>query len=301
MARYDVPVVMLMFNRPHNARQVLAAIRGITPTQLHLVCDGPREHAAGDIDLVTECRSLVDEIDWDCELTVDFSDSNLGCGRRVSSGLDGAFERFDRAVILEDDCVPHPDFFVYCQSMLDRFDGDDRVCMIAGTRFTGRSARRRRALYSAHHSVWGWATWRSSWASYDYRMSDWDPAIDLSSHYRSRSISRYMKKQFAATARGEIDTWDYRWAYANAKRNRLSLVPPVNLISNIGATGTHDMHPEMLEMAVECLPDETDPPDVITPDRIYDTESFRRYMQAHIAVRAWRKLKRVVSGTGFKR
>jgi hypothetical protein len=54
---------------------------------------------------------------------------NLGVGRRIATGLDWVFDQVDRAIVLEDGCVPHPSFFGFCQELLDRhriIDGSAR-------------------------------------------------------------------------------------------------------------------------------------------------------------------------------
>jgi len=51
---------------------------------------------------------------------------------------------------------------------------------------------------------------------------------------RQHTRSRLLAKDFERVHRGEIDTWDYQWVFANWVEGRMSILPAVNMISNIG-------------------------------------------------------------------
>ena len=85
------PVAYVVFNRPRHTRETFAAIRAYRPSQLFVIADGPREAHPADIERCREVRSIVSAIDWPCEVFQNFSDRNLGAGRRMSSGLDWMF------------------------------------------------------------------------------------------------------------------------------------------------------------------------------------------------------------------
>ena len=38
----------------------------------------------------------------------------------------------DKCIVLEDDDVPSQSFFPFCKELLDRYEHDDRITMIAG-------------------------------------------------------------------------------------------------------------------------------------------------------------------------
>ncbi|HMB95212.1 MAG TPA: hypothetical protein VKK61_04160, partial [Tepidisphaeraceae bacterium] len=104
--RLQIPVAFLIFNRPETTRRVFERIREAQPTQLYVIADGPREGRPTDSDLCPQTRAILDSVDWDCQVVRNFSDSNLGCKRRVSSGITWLFEQVQEAIILEDDCLP---------------------------------------------------------------------------------------------------------------------------------------------------------------------------------------------------
>lgn len=234
----ETPVVLVFFNRPERVQQVFARIAAARPRQLFLIADGPRPGHPEDPDLVAAARQAVQAVDWKCEVHCDFSEVNLGVKRRVSSGLDRVFAQVERAIILEDDCLPHPSFFPFCQELLERYAGEPQVRMIAGSNF---QLGQRRPPYSYYFSIyphiWGWATWATAWASYDGALSRWPQARReglLEDYQLARSARRYWRRRFQATYEGKIDSWAYAWMLACWLENGLSIIPSVNLVSNIG-------------------------------------------------------------------
>ena len=128
--RLTVPVALFIFNRPDLTRQVFARIREARPERLLIIADGPRNDRPGESELCAATRTTVETIDWDCDVERNFSDINLGCRERVSSGLDWVFSQREEAIILEDDCLPDGSFFRYCAELLEHYRRDERVVSI---------------------------------------------------------------------------------------------------------------------------------------------------------------------------
>jgi hypothetical protein len=124
------PVALLVFNRPDTTRRVFEAIRLARPSRLLIVADGPRKDRPGEAALCAAVRAIIDGVDWPCEVQKEYSEINLGCRNRISRGLEWVFQVAEEAIILEDDCLPHPDFFRFCETLLERIGGrtgrDDR-------------------------------------------------------------------------------------------------------------------------------------------------------------------------------
>ncbi len=279
----DTPVAFLVFNRPDTTARVFDTIRRARPRKLLVVADGPRPDRPGEAERCAEVRAIVDRVDWPCEVRKNFSDVNLGCGRRVSSGVTWVFEQEERALILEDDCLPHPDFFRFCETLLDRYADDERVMMIGGTNFLLDELDLTESFFfSRYFAIWGWATWRRAWAKYDMTMRHW-PTLRESEHlesfYRQPFMREHVTRMFDAVHRGEIDTWDVQWFHTCLFNNALSITPRRNLISNIGVEGTHHSEYDYLnhELPVFGLdPGELVGSALMFPERRYDDAMFAR-------------------------
>jgi hypothetical protein len=156
----------------------------------------------------------------------------------VSSGIDWVFNNVEEAIILEDDCLPNPSFFRFCQEMLDRYRDDERVAMISGDNFLfGTKIIPDSYYFSRYMHIWGWASWRRAWKDYDVEIAAW-PAVRRSglieNLFRSQVERDYWHKAFDGVFDGRIDTWDYQWVLSCWLQSRLAIMPEVNLISNIG-------------------------------------------------------------------
>ncbi len=241
----STPVAFFIFNRPEPTRRVFAEISRARPRRLLVVADGPRNES--EAERCAETRAIVSEINWDCEVLTNFSDANMGCKRRVSSGINWVFEQAEAAIILEDDCIPHPSFFPYCEELLARYADDERVPMICGSSFHHERVVTSDSYYfSRFGHIWGWASWRRAWKNYDVTIRRW-PALRETSWLLDilgdAVAANYWRDVFDKTHAGEIDTWDYQWFFSWWSQNGLAVIPSVNLISNVGfgddATHTH--------------------------------------------------------------
>ena len=126
----DVSVLMLFFNRPEPLKKVFEQVQRAKPARLFLYQDGPRSEA--DMPGIMACRQVVSAIDWDCEVHQCYQPTNYGCDPSGFMSQQWAFSMTDKCIVLEDDVVPSPTFFTFCKEMLDRYEHDERVGMIAG-------------------------------------------------------------------------------------------------------------------------------------------------------------------------
>jgi len=163
----NTAILFLIFNRPETASQVFKKIRLARPPRLYVACDGPRNNHSTDIEMVRLTRDLVTKVDWPCNIKTLFRDHNLGCKKAVSSAIDWFFEKEEQGIILEDDCVPHLDFFNFCEKLLNYYKNDKRVFTITGVNFQNEKWRGEASYYfSKFNHCWGWATWKRSWSFY---------------------------------------------------------------------------------------------------------------------------------------
>jgi hypothetical protein len=238
---------------------VFEAISKVKPAKLLLVADGPRLGREKEAEACRLVREIVTRVDWPCEVSKNFSESNLGCEERMVSGLNWVFSLEEEAIILEDDCLPDLSFFPFCQELLERYRGDNRIAYISGDDVVKRYIKPVDSYYfSRIGGIWGWATWRSEWRRYDRYLSDW-PELKkqrmLEEIFDEPKAVKFHTLIFDAMheKRGP-DTWDYQWVYTNLKNNSLVIVPNVNLIANIGfgEGATHTMRGDPRFMLAAC-------------------------------------------------
>lgn len=233
----STPVIFLIFRRPDLTSRVFETIRQAQPKKLLVVADGPRNES--EVMLCQQARAVTEQIDWDCEVLRNYADTNLGCRNRVSSGLNWAFEQVEEAIVLEDDCLPHPSFFRYCQTLLDYYRNDERIMVVSGNNFQDGQKRTLHSYYfSKYNHCWGWATWRRAWRHWEFAPEKWPEIRDLgliNAACDTPNEEKYWTAIFDSLFfEGNPDTWDYSWLLACWLQNGLTVLPNTNLVSNIG-------------------------------------------------------------------
>jgi hypothetical protein len=235
----DVPVLLLIFNRPDTVAKVIDALRNIQPKYLYVAADGPRIGRPDEMEKTEAARKAATAIDWPCTVKTLFREDNLGCRRSVSGAIDWFFESVEEGIVLEDDCVPDASYFRFAQELLIRYRDDMRVMVIAASHFHGAAHSPAHSyFYSRNNHCWGWASWRRAWQLYDRDMSLWSELRGtdwlLGIGNGSRPFQKYWTEIFDRAYAGKIDSWAYRWTFSCWAQNGLSILPAQNLVKNIG-------------------------------------------------------------------
>ena len=238
---FSTPVSLHIFNRPEYTRRVFNEIRKIKPRKLFITADGPRKDVKDDVRKCAESRSIVDEIDWDCELYKNFSDVNKGSFLSTSEGITWVFNNVDRAIILEDDCIPNNSFFLFCNELLDFYENDTRIAMISGNNFQEQKSHKLNKYsyyFSRYTHIWGWATWKRTWDKVDFSMKNWpefNKSDNLRSIFNDTDAIKYWSNIFQKMYTKEMGMhWDYLLSLSTYMNNTLTVLPEVNLVTNIG-------------------------------------------------------------------
>lgn len=284
------PVLLLLFNRPEHAAAALDRIRSVQPERLYVHADGPRPDRVGEAELVTQTREVLQQIDWPCTVHTLLRDTNWGLRKGVSDALNWFFAQEEQGIVVEDDCLPDPSFFAFCEDLLDRYAHDPRVMHIAGSNLAERYTEHLDSsfVWSKFSLVWGWASWRRAWQ----KMSlDFDGLDDFAEHDLPKFLpgnplaQAYLLDKFCVTRAGRNQSWAYAWFYSILKHNGLCIVPARNLIQNVGvgtagATNTtgDDPRARLRARAMPfplALPSKMEPIPVIETQLFYHTQKRR--------------------------
>ena len=242
--QFETPILFLIFNRPQLTARVFGAIRESRPAKLYVAADGPRPEKAGEWKLCAETRTILDQVDWDCDVKTLLRDENLGCGRAVSEAITWFFQQEEEGMILEDDCLPDATFFPFCREMLSRFRESQEVGSVSGDNFFPPSLHSDQPYhFSKYAQIWGWASWRRFWRLYDFHLkgdlAEWEEIIRKVNPIENHA--RYWIQVFKAMRSGLIDTWDYQVMFSAWRNGLVHIYPSKNLIVNLGygAEATH--------------------------------------------------------------
>ena len=244
-AKTDIAVLLLFFTRSDTFRQVFDAVRQARPSKLLLYQDGPRDE--GDMAGIEACREIVSDahIDWECEVHRQYLDHNQGCDPSGFLSHQWAFSIADKVIILEDDVVPSQSFFPFCKEMLDRYEHDERISMIAGFNIDEVTADCSDSyFFTSAFSIWGWASWR--------RVAErWDPTYGfirdqkamekLERVAKERNLRKDMLQMFRDHSQSGKAYFETIYWSDMLLNDCLAIMPQQNQINNIGlmADSTH--------------------------------------------------------------
>jgi hypothetical protein len=239
--KFNTPILFIAFNRVNSTKRVLDVISKVKPANLYVACDGPRINNCDDEKNVKEVRDLIKKkVDWDCNLHLLFHDHNLGCGKAVTSAINWFFSSEEQGIILEDDTLPQIDFFKFCEINLEQYKDNTSIGVISGSNLVSSKIQSTDSyFYSRTIFIWGWATWKRAWLKNDSMMLEWADenkrSYILNNVFNNNMFFRlYWKFEFNRVFKKELDTWDYQWLYSCWKNELYSIIPTVNLVTNIG-------------------------------------------------------------------
>lgn len=272
-----LPVLIIGYIRLDEILAVFRAVRDYQPSRLYISLDGGRTERESEIVLAiqNELRSL---IDWECKVSWRVSDFNQGCRLACTNAVSWLFEMEESGIILEDDCVPNGSFFEFCEWGIESFKEDRTINLISGSRFSSASSV---PYLSKFAMIWGWATWRDRWQAYS---PDIDPRlIDSFSKNISSNFIEYLswrELMFRLHKGGIPSAWDFQLLFKNVSLRQYSLVPPANLIKNIGvgvgstnnSVASNVNFLDTREISKECYKDQ-----LPCPDDAYDREVSRNF------------------------
>ena len=237
---FETPILLIAWKRPDKTKKIIESIKKVKPRYFYVACDGKTENNKILNNQVNLTRKLIlENITWDCELKTLFCEYNQGCKNAVSNAISWFFDNVDRGIIIEDDCLPHQDFFYFCSELLKKYENDMRIWSIAGNNLHRKNSTKEESYFFSKYShCWGWATWRRCWSKYDKDIADWPSYKSkgiLNKIFESRREKIFwMKTLDNIYYYSRPNTWDYQWSYTCFINSGLTIIPNENLIYNIG-------------------------------------------------------------------
>ncbi|MXV50011.1 nucleotide-diphospho-sugar transferase [Pedobacter sp. HMF7647] len=294
------PLLFIIFNRPDTTLTVFERIREAKPKRLYIAADGPRTSREDEEHLCSEARKVIEQVDWDCSVETLFREKNLGCKYAVSSAVDWFFSKEEEGIILEDDCLPSNDFFRFCDEMLVKYRYDSRIRHITGCNLQyGKKWGDATYYFSRNVHVWGWASWKRVWNSYDVELSKYqrpEAERQFSNVFSEQLLIQSWVDIFQQLKDGKIDTWDYQVGIINFFENGLCVIPNCNLVSNIGfgqnATHTFNEVDRNANIPHEDLPAEVIHPEYILAETKADSLLLNRDFDIENRLKKLRKKER---------
>lgn len=310
-AHYDLSVLIIFFARPDCLRKTFEQVKKARPARLFLACDGPRDNNPTDTERIEQCKQIVADIDWECDVHTLYRTENRGCGNGPSEAISWAFTHTDKLVILEDDCVADDTLFPFMEEMLGKYEHDERVGLISGfNHMKNWDCGGNSYCFTKTGATLGWGTWRRVWQKYDYYVQNIRNTYFQTLLSGEFSNARNARKRISGwlkaaeeTEKQKVNYWDIQFGFLKYSQSYLCVVPKNNLIYNVGvgagSTHTENAKPEewkkgkVLFMPTEPMAFPLMHPECVICDRFYDDEVFKIIFPGKV-VRIIRKIKRVL-------
>lgn len=232
------PVCLFVYNRLNETSLTVANLKANTlavNTELFIFSDGPR--SKDDIESVQSVRDFITTISGFQSVNVFNSEINKGLANSIISGVSEMLMKYSQVIILEDDLITSPNFLDFMNQALDFYNSYDRVISISG--FTlpidFKNEPTCDIYFSYRASSWGWATWKDRWFDIDWEVADYTDfslsrKLQVEFNRGGDDMSRMLKKQM----NNDIDSWAIRFCYHQFKHDKLTVMPRVSKVRNIG-------------------------------------------------------------------
>ena len=289
---FNIPVMMCTFTRLDSLIKVFEAVRKVKPPRLYLVSDGPRQDHPEDADKIRKVHEYIESnIDWECEVFKNYSDVNLGCGKRMPTGVSWVFEHEERAIFLEDDCVADTSFFRYAQELLEKYKDNEEIMLISGNnQLAYLNTINDSYGFSKQADIWGWASWRRAWNKYDWDIKSWpdNRNNECWKKYYTLKTRWFFAAQWDLLLRHGYDAWDYQFTYCLGVNNGYCIIPATNLVTNdgfneVGSTHTQQQ-PSWMDQTSGQMSFPIKHPESVTWTREYDKQFMKREFKCGLIV-----------------
>jgi hypothetical protein len=234
----NFPVLIVTFARPEGLKKLLEVSYASGAREIYVAIDGPKNEVVA-IQQVAIMKLIKDfETVKNLELKVWQRDKNLGAAVSVVTAVDWFFQNVSAGLIFEDDLIPSVDFFEFANSGLEKYEHNEEVWLISGSRMNPVIQNKITNDWSHYPMIWGWGTWKSRWSVMKSAFSSEDNFTNT--HFFSPRTNFWKVGAIRAKS-GMVDAWDMPLAYFQWRHSKFSVIPPVNLVTNVGfdSAATH--------------------------------------------------------------
>lgn len=239
----NAPIVIFAFNRPEKFQRLLTSLLSnpeCIESDLHIFVDGPRD--ARDEEAVAKVREIAGLVTGFRSVHLDLKQDNMGLAKSIINGVSQVMDEYGRAIVLEDDLVLSSSFLSYMNTMLDMFEGDERIMQIAGfgTSVAPIGSYPWDVYLNRRGESWSWACWKDRWDSVDWSASGF-----LDGSVREKiafaGVGSDLPGMLAGYLSGKNSSWAVRFCYSMFKQGRYCVSPVKSFVANdgFGKDATH--------------------------------------------------------------
>ncbi len=292
---FNVPVLIILYNRVEETHNVFQVLRTVQPTQLYVAGDGAKNGDPEDRKLTYRTQSVI-QPDWPCQVHTHFREDHAGRTKMIYEAIRWFFSQEEEGIILFEDTVPHYDFFPFCETLLSQYRNNEQIFSINGSYLRRRSRKKYKKrmrkgessyYFSAYSTSWGFATWRNRWNDFSLSMEKYThkQIVQIVEPYMTKQRQKaYWINRFGMLRRLKANHWSYQYLLHIWAHEGLCITPYLNLVTNIGFTKQeHRKVRRLRRNAYPIMP-------ITHPSTIEQNKKEDRYMFKHIFNRAFMHL-----------
>jgi glycosyltransferase involved in cell wall biosynthesis/predicted SAM-dependent methyltransferase len=235
----NIPIILICYNRPRHTRQVLESLKRHDIKNLYIFSDAPK--SGKDIVVVNEVRNLIGAVDWIIP-NVYYQEENKGLAKSITDAVNLVFEKYDKLILLEDDCVPQKYFFEFMYTCLNKYENNEKIFGISGYTVPIPNEILNNYPYDIYFSPrigsWGWGTWRRAWVKKINNLDYLKNELTL----RNINVNQGgddVPGMFEKLRNGNLkDVWTINWLLTVYLNKGFYIYPTESHIINIGLDGS---------------------------------------------------------------
>ena len=226
-----IPVLIIGYARPEGVLRILESLKSYD-ANIYVFIDGdkkketrPKKH---------EFENIISNYisnHSNKNLRYQFRSENVGAAVNVINSIDSCFENEEHLIILEDDLIIGSDFLDFIELSIPVMEANKNIKMITGTNPFPNKSTRNTFEWTSYPIVWGWAISKSNWI--EMRHAIFEKTIS-NKNFVNRKTFNFFRAGKNQCLNGRVDAWDLPLAGSFHSYSWRCLIPPVNLVSNIG-------------------------------------------------------------------
>jgi hypothetical protein len=261
----NLAALIIGYSRPTGILNLLNSLVSNGVTRIYISIDGPKN--ARDLENQKIIQTVIRDFSKDQSIQIKIlkQEINLGIAVAVIGAIDWFFTQEDYGLILEDDLLIGSDFLNFASLCLEEYSNSPNVWMISGSQLLSGMSSKSETVWVNYPMIWGWATWENKWKKMrssliENKKTTFSKAFNYRYYYWKVGAKRVLS--------GKVDTWDTPLAFEFRAQNKFCILPPVNLVSNIGSDALAS-HTIKIEDGIGKAIQKVDEPIILTlePDK----------------------------------
>lgn len=241
------PILVFVYNRPDHTQNLLNSLKRckyFKKSKVFIFSDFYKPGNTLDKFNVLNVRKIIKEFSKIYKIKIIYNKENKGLYENIINGIDFAFKRYSKAIILEDDLILHFNFLEFINKALKFYENKENIYQISGYSYP-LGIISNKTYFLPLVSCWGWATWKKKWLEKKFLSNK-----NLQKKFFFLKKNKNLIKKFnfdnsynyfnlfKSHINNKKKTWGILFYLKHFFNDRLCVYPPFTLSQNRGFDGS---------------------------------------------------------------